>query len=119
MMNRYKWLVGLSIVGAVGLGLVGCGAPRPDEDANVKALEDIKTSVPKVSGLALKKAETVLSFVALTVGEVTLYDTDNPALHGQVFEQDPAPGTPARGGSAVNVKVYRYVPGPETPTEAK
>lgn len=119
MMNRYKWLVGLVMVGAVALGLVGCGAPRPDEGANVKVLEDIKTSVPKVSGLALKKAETVLSFVALTVGEVTLYDTDNAALHGQVFEQDPAPGTPAKGGTAVDLKVYRYVSGAEGTPEAK
>lgn len=119
MMNRYKRLLGLVIVGAFALGLVGCVATRPEEGANVQSLEDIKTSVPKVTGLALKKAETVLSFVALTVGEVTLYDTDNPALHGQVFEQDPAPGTPAKGGAAVDLKVYRYVSRAEGTPEAK
>ena len=116
MICRYKSFPLLLIVGAVALGLVGCVTTRPEEGAKVKSVEDIKSSVPKLSGLPLKTAQTVLSFVALTVGEVTLYDTDNPALHGQVFGQDPAPGTPVKGGTAVDVKVYRYVSGEkETP----
>lgn len=112
MICRYKSFPLLLIVGAVALGLAGCMTTRPEEGAKVKSVEDIKSKVPKLSGLPLKTAQTVLSLgAALTVGEVTLYDTDNPALHGQVFEQDPAPGTPVKGGTAVNVKVYRYVSG--------
>lgn len=120
MMGRFRWFLVVVVVGAVALALVSCGTPRPEEESKIKSIEDIKSKVPKLSGLSLKKAQTVLSLgAALTVGKVTLYDTDNPALHGQVFEQDPAPGTPVKGGSAVDLKVYRYVSGAEKTTEAK
>jgi len=91
------------------MALVGCAAHQPQPGGEVKTLEDIESTVPDLSGLPLKNAEMVLVFVGLKVGEVTLYDTDNPDLHALVSEQDPAPGTPVRGGTAVNVKVYRYV----------
>jgi len=104
--------------------LVGCGAvsPRP------KALKDIKTTVPGITGLPLinprfpgPSAQRTLAIVGLQVGEVTLEETKDRSLHGQVFDQNPAPGTPARGGTTVDVKVYQFVP-PEkegSPAEAK
>jgi beta-lactam-binding protein with PASTA domain len=90
--------------------LVGCAPPEPKAPGGARTLEDIESTVPKLSGLPLKNAEKVLTFVGLKVGKVTLCDTEDPDLQGQVVEQEPAPGTAVRGGTAVNVKVYRYVP---------
>jgi hypothetical protein len=97
----------------LGFGLVGCAPHRTERPAEPTRLEDIESTVPKLSGLPLKNAQTVLAFVALKVGEVTLSDTNQRELHGQVFEQDPAAGTPVKGGTAVNLKVYRFVPAAE------
>ncbi len=97
-------LVGIAV-------LVGGCAPRQAEPpAQPAGLEALKTTVPKLSGLPLKNAQNVLAVVGLKVGEVSLYDTDKPELHAQVFEQEPPAGTPVKGGTAVNVKVYRHVP---------
>jgi beta-lactam-binding protein with PASTA domain len=98
------------LVGAMMSVLSGCVWHRPQPASQPKALETIATKVPKLAGLPLKQAEVVLSFVALKVGEVTLETTEDASLHGQVFGQSPAPGTPVRGGTAVDVKVYRFVP---------
>ncbi len=99
-------LAAVFVVVVIISALVGCGAvsPRP------KALEDISTTVPKLTKLPLDKAERVLTFVALRLGEVDLEKTSDRSLHRQVFGQDPAPGTPARGGTTVDVKVYQFVP---------
>ncbi len=100
----------LSLLAAVILLTVaGCAGSRPRPLVDKETLEDMTTTVPRLAGLPLKNAQTVLSFVALKVGEVTLRETDDPALHGQVCGQDPAAGTGVRGGTAVNVQVYRFV----------
>ncbi len=101
-------LVAVFLLSVTAIVLAGCAATRPQSGARPKKLEDIKTSVPRLTGLPLRKAQKVLAFVALKVGEVTLEETDDTSLHGQVFEQDPAPGTPVRGGTSVNLKVYRF-----------
>jgi len=89
--------------------LLGCAAsyPKPSRPKDVK---DITTTVPKLAGIPLNNAEKVLAFVALRVGKVAFQDTDVASLHGQVFEQDPAPGTIVRGGTRINVRAYRFVP---------
>jgi len=93
---------------AMTAAVIGCGQhPR---EPSPKALKDIETNVPKLARLPLRKAEVVLAFVALKVGKVSFEETQDASLHGQVFDQDPPPGTPARGGTEVNVKVYRFVP---------
>lgn len=89
--------------------LMGCGQALYQPPSGPIALEDIETKVPKVLNLPLKKAELVLAIVALKVGQVTFEETKDPSLHGMVFDQEPLPGTPARGGTQVNLKVYRFV----------
>jgi len=101
------------LVGVMIGTLAGCGQPRPETPRKPKALEDIASTVPKITGLPLKQAQVVLSFVALKVGEVTLEETKDASLHGQVFGQNPPPGTKVQGGTAVDVEVYRFVPSEE------
>jgi beta-lactam-binding protein with PASTA domain len=110
MKSVYGFVALYVLLCGMAVALVGCAAHRPQGPGEATRLEDIESTVPKLTGLPLKNAQKVLAILALKVGEVTLYETDDPELHGQVFEQDPAPGTPARGGTAVNVKVYRFVP---------
>jgi hypothetical protein len=97
-------------VGGIAAALMGCAPSRPESPPADARLKRINTKVPKLADLPLRKAETVLSFVALRIGDVVLEETKDASLHGKVFDQDPAPGTPVRGGTAVNVKVYRFVP---------
>lgn len=99
------------LVGAMIGTLVGCGQPKP------KALEEIASQVPRLTDLPLTNptfpgpsARRVLAIVGLKVGDVTIEETKEPSLDGQVFDQDPPPGTKVRGGTAVDVKVYRFVP---------
>ena len=113
-MMRVRRCLALFFLSSVMIvAVAGCAAHRPEGAAQPKRLAGIRTTVPKLAGLSLDRAQTVLSFVGLKVGEVTLSDTDDASLHGQVFGQDPAPGTGVRGGRAVNVKVYRFVGRPE------
>jgi beta-lactam-binding protein with PASTA domain len=109
MTSLSRRLVTFLLLWMVLVAIGGCTASRPGDRGEAATLEDMSTAVPKLAGLELKKAQTVLTFVALRIGEVNLYDTDDPSLHGKVYEQDPAPGTAVRGGTHVNVKVYRYV----------
>ena len=106
-------LVAFLLVWLMLVAIGGCTASRPGGRGEAVALEEVSTTVPKLAGLELKKAQTVLTFVALRIGEVSLYDTDDSSLHGKVYEQDPVPGTAVRGGTPVNVKIYRYVAPPE------
>jgi len=105
------------LLGVMIGSLVGCGQREPSR--RPKALEDIASTVPKITGLPLKQAQVVLSLVALKVGNVALEKTNDPSLHTQVFEQDPPPGTAVRGATAVDVKVYRYVPTEEGASEGE
>jgi hypothetical protein len=98
------------VVGGIAAALMGCAPSRPESRPADGRLKRISTKVPKLADLPLEKAQRVLSFVALRIGDVVLEETKDPSLHGKVFDQDPAPGTAVRGGTAVNVKVYRFVP---------
>ena len=96
----------LLICAIIGI-LAGCVQSKPSATRN--SLEEIESTVPRITGLPLEQAERILQFVALKIGDVVLKETDDPSLHAQVFEQNPAPGTKAGGGTAVDVAVYRYV----------
>lgn len=110
MTSFSRKLAAVLLVGAMIGTFVGCAQYGPKPSSRRKALKDIRTKVPKLTNLPLEKAELVLKFVALKVGKVALEKTKDPSLHALVFDQDPPPGTPVRGATAVNVKVYQFVP---------
>ncbi len=112
-------LAAVLLVGAMIGAFVGCAQYGPKPSSRRKALKDIRTKVPKLTNLPLEKAELVLKFVALRVGKVALEKTQDASLHAVVFDQDPSPGTPVRGGTTVNVKVYQFVPPGKKGSSAK
>lgn len=71
------------------------------------------TTVPNLLGKSRTEAAGLIADAGLTVGRVTLVETDTPA--GTVLAQNPAPGAGARKGDPVQLRVAVAIPGIEVP----
>lgn len=126
------WLVVLGLVtGAVVTGAAlwvllgsspseGAAEPAPQIAEAATATQTVvpsRVEVPRLSGLTLSEAETVLSAAGLAI-RVRSESTDPDATTLAVVSQDPAPGVLAAAASAVTVVVRSVEPTAE-PAAAK
>jgi serine/threonine-protein kinase len=109
--NWWIWLVALAVVVLGGL-LIAVAVQSDDETTTTATAEEL-VAVPRVVGLSEERAVGRLEGAAFEV-EVEREPAEAPA--GQVFAQDPEPGSRVETGSTVTIRVAEPRPAPETVT---